>query len=163
MPTTATCPESLSLKGSRARDRCSCTASIPDCIWESSLQDRQDHTLCGSLRKPHSGSQVCSSCSSFISSTPSGTLSFTRAGSIPFAAFVCARHASHRLRSDFHFTNLRVFACQRKNLHCATWRCRASQDRPSLWHSHTLFAALIPFTGEPLLDCPQWNIAFNRG
>ena len=34
-----------------------------------------------------------------------------------------ARPLCHRLRYDFCFTNPRLFACSRKNLHCAIWYC----------------------------------------
>jgi len=60
---------------------------------------------------------------------------FQSADKNPHAVLVSARLRSHRLRYDFCCTLPRIFACPRKNLHCATWHMRALQVAPAWWHS----------------------------
>ena len=107
------------------------TAYSPATRWEKCRCERPVTLFAASQQSLMVAPMSCRLYCKVISSIPYEKLSCPRRAYRPSATFVSARPRSHRLRYDFCFTGLRLFACQRKNLHCATCLLR-SPGRPSL-------------------------------
>jgi hypothetical protein len=132
MPKTTTCFDVI-FNGSKARGCFSCTVLIPDCISESNLQERQDHSLCFSQKSLMAAPMSCRLYCSLISNKASylAPFSFVHRTYSPFAALVCARPLCHRLRYGFLLAHTLA-------------DCHATQK-----------SCTVQFGGSPLFNLPQ--------
>ena len=152
MPKTTTCSDLLSFKGSRARDCFSCTVLIPDCIWESNLQERQV-TFFASHKKVSwllpvlwallfaHFKQSFVPCSVLIRSQTPNSIRNPR---------MCSPAVPPSALRIFAATRPGLLPCHAKILHCAIWRYPACSNCPSRWRLLETRYAKFPF-GERLL------------
>lgn len=104
MPKTTTCFDVM-FNGSKAIDCFSCAVLIPcsHVAWNQHRQEWQDHNLCVSQKSLMAAPMSCRLYCSVISNKASflAPFSFVPRAYGPFAALVCARPRSHRLRFGF--------------------------------------------------------------
>ena len=140
-------------KGSKARGLSfrEATATML-AAWRPCLSERLVTPFAAHCEKSHGCSRVCSLMPlSRFKHTIRHALARTGRLQPLCSPRMCSPCVATGCVSIFAPQSPRVLSCHRENLHCATWRCRTCQGRPSRWHSRTPLPLVAPFSGEPLL------------